>query len=157
MLNIVIALTIIIIILIISLFILRYITQNKENFTIESDYVNPNVEIKISDKLGVRGVFSNRDYKAGDIIEVCPCIKSKKEFIKDIMLDYVFTYDDEHSLIGFGYCSMYNHSDDYNALWTVLNDKQIKVYATKDIKKGDEIFISYGPKYWESRKNNYIQ
>jgi SET domain-containing protein len=46
---------------------------------------------------------------------------------------------------------MYNHSDNYNALWTVLSKDQMKFYATKDIKKGEEIFTSYGDAYWKTR------
>jgi SET domain-containing protein len=48
---------------------------------------------------------------------------------------------------------MYNHSDNYNALWTILSKDQIKFYATKDIKKGEEIFTSYGEGYWKIRND----
>lgn len=46
---------------------------------------------------------------------------------------------------------MYNHSDNYNVLWTVLSKDQIKFYASKDIKKGEEILTSYGDDYWKTR------
>jgi SET domain-containing protein len=57
------------------------------------------------------------------------------------MKDYLFRYDDKTSLLAFGYCSMYNHSDNYNALLKIISNEKIQVYATKDINSGDEIFI----------------
>ena len=123
---------------------------NIESFT-NTNFVLPSAEIKVSEKIGSRGVFANKDYKRGDTIEVCPCISDESSKFKGTMKDYIFRYDDTYSLVGFGFCSMYNHSDDYNALWKILSKEQIQVYATRDIKKGEEIFISYGDPYWNSR------
>jgi len=117
------------------------------------DYVVPHVEIKISKEIGSRGVFANKDYKKDDVIEICPTIFEETSKFQGILKDYIFKYDDKNSLLAFGFCSMYNHSDNYNALWTVLSKDQIKFYATKDIKKGEEIFTSYGDGYWKTRND----
>jgi SET domain-containing protein len=122
---------------------------NFEGFT-NTNIIVPIVEIKESPKGGL-GVYSNRDYNKGDIIELCPGIINKYTEIKGKIKDYVFKYDDDNSFIAFGYCSMYNHSDDPNAVWKVLNERELKVYAIKDIKSGEEILISYGDKYWNTR------
>lgn len=114
-------------------------------------YRLPQVEIKKSSTIGERGVFAVRDYAAGETIEVCPCIKQENCYIDGEVNNYVFSYDDDHSLIGFGYCSMYNHSDSNNAEWDVLNENQIQVKTIKSIRKGEEIFISYGDEYWADR------
>jgi SET domain-containing protein len=50
--------------------------------------------------------------------------------------------------------SMYNHQDDPNSKWDILNDKQIKLTALKDINENDEITVSYGDGYWNSRNYN---
>jgi SET domain-containing protein len=107
--------------------------------------------------IGSRGVFANRDYKPGEVLEVCPCIKQESEHLTGIIADYLFHFNETESLIAFGYCSMYNHLDDPNAEWEVINENQVKIVVVKNIKKGEEIFVSYGDDYWDSRnskKNN---
>jgi hypothetical protein len=132
----------IIFIVILVLYVLfRYIFKS---LFLNIDYVLPQVEIKKSEKIGSRGVFATKDYKKDDIIEICPTITEETSKFDGILKDYIFKYDDKHSLVAFGFCSMYNHSDNYNALWTVLSKEQMKIYASKDIKKGEEILISYG-------------
>ena len=117
------------------------------------EYVIPSIEIKNSEKIGSRGVFALKDYKKNDIIEICPTISEETTKFDGILKDYIFKYDDKFSLLAFGFCSMYNHSDEYNALWTILSKNQIKMYATKDIKKGEEILTSYGDGYWKTRSD----
>lgn len=115
------------------------------------NYQSPKAGIKISKKLKSRGVFALKNYKEGDVIEVCPCIADNTKKFDGIIGDYLFNYDAKTSLVAFGYCSMYNHSDDYNALWEIISKEKIKVYATKNITKGEEIFVSYGDDYWTTR------
>jgi SET domain-containing protein len=138
------------------IFIIGYILlkcSNLESFE-DLNYQSPKAGIKISKKLKSRGVFALKNYKKGDIIEVCPCIADNtKKFGSGIIGDYLFNYDDKTSIVAFGYCSMYNHSDDYNALWKVISKDKIKIYATKNITKGKEIFVSYGDDYWNSRES----
>ena len=137
-----------IIILLYILFMLIFISLYKNN-----KYVIPYVEIKKSEKIGSRWVFASKDYNKGNVIEICPTISEESSKFQGIFKDYIFKYDDENSLLAFGFCSMYNHSDNYNALWTILSKDQIKFYATKDIKKGEEIFTSYGEGYWKIRND----
>ena len=136
-------------IIILLLFVLfRWIFRS---LFVNIDYVVPHVEIKISKEIGSRGVFANKDYKKDDVIEICPTITDETSKFQGILRDYIFKYDDKYSSLAFGFCSMYNHSDNYNALWAVLSKDQMKFYATKDIKKGEEIFTSYGDAYWKTR------
>ena len=141
-------LLIIFIVILVSYVLFRYIFKS---LFLNIDYVVPQVEIKKSEKIGSRGVFATKDYKKNDIIEICPTITEETSKFQGILKDYIFKYDDKISLLAFGFCSMYNHSDNYNALWTVLSKDQMKFYATKDIKKGEEIFTSYGENYWKTR------
>jgi SET domain-containing protein len=118
----------------------------------EIPYMQPQAEIKHSNHIGERGVFALRDYARGEVIEVCPALKQTHEMVDGEVSHYVFTLDDTFSLIGFGFCSMYNHSDQNNADWEAINEKQIEIVANQTIPKGQEIFISYGDEYWEGRK-----
>jgi len=122
--------------------------ESFDNMSIE--YEPPSHDIKSSD-IGSRGVFATRNYKKGEILEVCPCIKQEHDNVIGKIADYLFNLNDKESLIAFGYCSMYNHSDEPNATWHIINENQMKIETIENIKKGDEIFISYGDDYWESR------
>jgi SET domain-containing protein len=122
----------------------------------EEDYKHSKNIISYSD-IGSRGVFADRDYKPGEILEVCPCIKQENKDLSGRILDYLFHFNENESLIAFGYCSMYNHIDDPNAEWEVINENQVKIVVKKHIKEGEEIFVSYGDEYWDTRnskKNN---
>jgi SET domain-containing protein len=141
---------IIFIVILVSYVLFRYIFKS---LFLNIDYVVPQVEIKKSEKIGSRGVFATKDYKKNDVIEICPTITEETSKFQGILKDYIFKYDDKNSLLAFGFCSMYNHSDNYNALWTILSKEQMKFYATKDIKKGEEILISYGDGYWKTRND----
>jgi SET domain-containing protein len=114
------------------------------------EYIVPSVTIKDS-KLGGRGVFSTKSYVKGDSIEICPCIKQSHKNSVAKINDYTFTYDSKNDLVAFGYCSIYNHSDTPNAMWDVLNSRQMKIYALKSISPGEEMLISYGNTYFNDR------
>lgn len=146
---------IIILFLIILLGVFEQKTIKKENFDDMINFSNESVIIGKS-CVGDRGAFAARDIKIGEVVEVCPMIFDKRENISKgtIINDYVFSSDNSSEVgIAFGYCSMFNHNDDYNVGWTVHRDtKKIILTATKDIKQGDELFISYGDNYWSSRQ-----
>jgi len=110
------------------------------------------IELKKSPIAGL-GVFAKSDFEVGDIIEIAPIIKVKREDIGGIINDYIFTVPDEGmTSIALGWVSLYNHSDDNNATWRVDGDSII-IICIKDIKKGEEIFVSYGEDYWNTRNN----
>jgi hypothetical protein len=142
-------LILLIIILIILFFINFQCSESFENTDYPYFYSTDHIR---KSTIGDRGVIASKDYKEDDILEVCPCIKQNINTIEGKIIDYLFRYDDDHSLIAFGYCSMYNHLDDNNATWEVLNENQIVIKATKNIKKGEEIFVNYGDDYWNSRQ-----
>jgi len=151
--------------LIIIILIIFIIIKLLKNFTTETfidknnyqtiEYLDPKIIIKKSSK-GGRGIFATRDYQEDEVIEVCPIIVQDDTF-SGLMRDYLFTFSDRNvdknkKAVAFGYCSMYNHDDDNNATWSILNPEQMKIIAKKEIKNGDEIFVSYGSGYWNSRK-----
>lgn len=122
----------------------------QKNINNEIKYISPRGIIGMS-KIGTRGVFANRKYIINETIEICPCIKDQTNNIKGKLVDYMFNYDNENVLIAFGFCSMYNHSDDPNTGWTILDENKMIMKAIKLINEGDEILISYGNNYWKTR------
>ena len=101
-----------------------------------------------------RGVFAEKDFKQGEVIEVCPLITDyKKNFEKSKIKDYTFKskFIPDQEVIVFGMCSMYNHSDNFNVGHN--QDPENMIYkASRDIKKGEELYVNYGTNYWNSRK-----
>lgn len=98
-----------------------------------------------------RGVYAMRGIAKGEVVEIAPCIRIEQNQMAlqhTILRSYVFGNDEEcTALLALGYASLYNHAsgETQNAEFVVLNDA-IVVSATKDIRKGSEIFVNYG---WE--------
>jgi SET domain-containing protein len=154
--NLIILLLIILFFLLINYKIIseRFSNQEKEDQKYKKDnlieYIDPNIKIKESSK-GGRGIFATKDYQKDEIIEVCPLIYQEDNF-QGLMRDYLFTYKGNDKAVAFGYCSMYNHDDNNNASWSIINSEQMKIKANREIKAGEEICVSYGSGYWNSRK-----
>jgi len=126
--------------------------ENIRKNKIDDNYIIPDVTVKYSNKINSRGVFANKNFYKNDIIEICPCIKINSLVHHEVPLEnYIFKLNNNYSVVGFGYCSIYNHSDTPNALWHIINENQISIQILKDIKKDEEILVSYGDEYWESR------
>jgi SET domain-containing protein len=103
-----------------------------------------------------RGVFTANNINTGDIIEIVPYIEDNNDSFTGVVRDYVFTKNTQESntssrgAIPFGFAVVYNHMDDPNARW-YFEDKFFIIKAIKPIQQGEEIFISYGPGYWDTR------
>ena len=95
------------------------------------------------------GVFANRDFKKGDIIERAPFLEVDTPYGNELM-QYVFQshLTPNKSIIVFGYGSIYNHSLHPNIIYSISpklpSDRLFTYQAFKNIKKGDELYINYG-------------
>jgi hypothetical protein len=95
------------------------------------------------------GVFACKNIQKGEVIEECYVLivngKDKK------LEDYYFDANGKYALLT-GYGIIYNHSEDENAIYYINNRKKLAtIKARRKIKKGDEIFISYGEKWFKDR------
>ena len=116
------------------------------------EYIQPDAIIKYSPTIKSRGVFANKNYNIGDIIEIAPIIIMEHKDVRGVLFDYIFGYDeDKLSFIGGGYSSFYNHRDDPNGDWDTINREKIIIRAKDFIHAGEEIFISYGKNYFKDR------
>jgi len=95
------------------------------------------------------GVFAGKDLKKGEMIEECHFVFSH---CKDkVIFDFIFDVKGRLALL-FGYGSLYNHSDKPNADYDFNIKSRIATFkADRVIKKGEEIFISYGDEWFGSR------
>jgi SET domain-containing protein len=95
------------------------------------------------------GVYAEKSFKKGEIIEECYMIVSRGGDKK--LEDYYFDADGRYGLLtGFG--SIYNHSDEPNADYKIQTKRRLAIIkADRAIKKGEEIFVSYGEKWFKTR------
>jgi hypothetical protein len=115
-------------------------------------------ESKLGGKYG-RGVFAASDIEEGTFVEIVPYIEDDDKKFIGIIKDYVFTKGNSGSKIGvipFGYACIYNHMDEPNTKW-FIEEQYFFIKAVKPIKKDEEIFVSYGSKYWNTRKINKVE
>jgi SET domain-containing protein len=119
-----------------------------------TSFTNDNVYVKKSKYKG-RGVFASRKIYMGEEIEACPILLELKNRIpaNNVLTDYVFSTGIEGEVaFAMGYCGLFNHDDNNNARWFINRDtRTVTIIALKDIKKDEEIFVSYGDKYWATR------
>lgn len=98
------------------------------------------------------GVFAGKNYKKNEKIEECIIIiVPKRNSSNKILDDYYFDTKKKYALLtGFG--SIYNHADEPNADYSINLRKRIAtIKAIQPIKKGEEIFVSYGDEWFKSR------
>lgn len=117
---------------------------------LEQPFYMANCKIAHSRVAG-RGVFAMQDFKEGDLIEEAPVILVNSG--NEALHDYVFQWNDEAEAFCAGFGSMYNHSTS-NTNVNYYNDEErgcIVFTAVRDIKCGEELFISYGPTWFKNR------
>jgi SET domain-containing protein len=108
------------------------------------------------------GVFAKYDIEEGELIEECPVLvlPIEKGEVTSLLIDYRFNWPQgleyEEQVVGLGYASLYNHSDNANAYWVSdLDKKTFKFFSFKKIDQGQEIYIWYGNvNYWNDGRNH---
>ena len=133
----------------------KYLEKKKIEDNSNEDKIYSNNYIAKSTILnGGYGVFANKDYKNGDIVE-------KNKFLEYIdnksgLENYKFKShkNGTKSLIVLGNGCMFNHNDNNNLDYYYSNDFYT-FWATRDIKKDEELFIYYGDNWFSSR--NYTK
>jgi hypothetical protein len=124
----------------------------------KSQLVSQNIVKKSKLEGGGYGVFAGTNYNEGDPVEKCVFLElsnsKDSENVRPELDHYVFAshVTPGKEVLVFGNGSLFNHSDTPN-LELIYDskklDKRIVVYrATKDIKKGDELFINYGKEWF---------
>ena len=98
-----------------------------------------------------RGVFAERDFAEGDLIERCPGLvftaESRQAIGRTLLDGYYFNWVprvSEVAMIALGYGSIYNHSSTPNADWiSRIDENMIDFIAQRPISAGEEILIHY--------------
>lgn len=105
--------------------------------------------VKLSSVQGY-GVFADVDFHPGDIIEECRVILFQPE--SSTIRNYVFQWDNQFEAMSTGFGALYNHADNPNAKYYADKDNGLLIIEASDrISAGDEIFLNYGKKWFETR------
>ncbi|AGE49247.1 SET domain-containing protein [Acanthocystis turfacea Chlorella virus Br0604L] len=109
------------------------------------------IEVKKSPKGGY-GIFAAKAFSAGDLVHESVCLVKPDEAWGPAAEDYVFSRGGL-SALPLDRGALFNHSNTPNARHELTKGlKKIRIFAVKTIPKGNEIFISYGPDYFHTRK-----
>jgi len=121
---------------------------------------NPKIQIRKSPIHGW-GVFAKENILEGEILEENPflVIPMGKNEASSLFIDYRFNYPrikSEKQVIVLGSSSLYNHSENPNAMWETDTENEIFIFkAIKNINKDEEIFVYYGGEnYWNDGRNH---
>lgn len=133
--------------------------------------MSTNSELLISEKIKLgkspvhgTGVFAFENINKDEVIEVSPLLKLdwKMKYTHDrVIRDYCWMntscqcadckMNGPALYIALGYGSLYNHHDSPNCNVKLdYKNATITISAKEDIQKGNEIFVSYGSKYFSS-------
>jgi uncharacterized protein len=111
-----------------------------------------NIEVSKSAIHG-QGMFAKTAFRAGQLIEKAPVIlieKSERELIRQsVLFDYYFVVSntDTPIAVGLGYSSLYNHSCQANATYSIsIKESSLRIRACKRILPGEEITLNYNGK-----------
>lgn len=95
------------------------------------------------------GVFATKAIRKGEKIEECYVLVTRGG--DKGLEDYYFDVKGKNGIF-LGYGCIYNHSDSPNADYTISRKKRIAtIKAKRAIRKGEEIFVSYGEEWFSSR------
>lgn len=106
------------------------------------------------------GVFAGALIPAETTLEECRYLRLNEAECVGILDDYVFGLepdddhpeDNEYYSLPLGWGSMYNHSENNNtAYWHDQKRDLIIFYTTRDVSRGEQLFINYGRDWWDSR------
>lgn len=119
--------------------------------------MNLPIKIGISPSLKIRCLIAAKDLKKGEVIERCPVIlvdiKDEHHLDAISIKEYYFEWNKKFDAVALGYGSLYNHSYDANANFSLdYRNKMIVFKAVKDIKEGEEIFINYNGEPLSTKK-----
>jgi len=128
-------------------------------------FIQPKKIIVNSSSIQGNGVFATEDISAGELIERCPMVRLtwRSNYIQEPTIwKYCYTQPkcdcSDCKNHGFyfwmvlGYGMIYNHQDDPNTKWEFNYDEAYAdVIALSDIKKNQEIFVTYGSSYFRNK------
>jgi len=121
------------------------------------------IEVRMTPDKGW-GVFATEFIGEGEVIEETPLVTLPIDVDNpnEVFVDYRFNWprveNPDELVLPMGYGSMYNHSEDYNAVWEDHPEyKAFQYVSIRDIQPDEEITIYYGDDlYWEFGRERLV-
>ncbi len=118
----------------------------------DQQYCFPGISISVHrlERKG-RGVFAERRFSKGEVIEKCPVLvipaKELDRIYETVLSNYIYPWwsrEGEEAVVPLGFGCLYNHSYSPNADWVQNLDESAMCYiAVRDIEAGEEITVNY--------------
>ena len=134
-------------------------------YSTEALFVHPGLKVRPCE--WGYGVFTDQPIAEGTIIEECHYLKVPFRAVRNSdVTDYVFNIEwgpheedrgGEWVAIVMGFGMIYNHSQEnnvsyYRGFQTGKGTRDVfTFYATRDIEAGEQLCISYGENWWQTR------
>jgi len=100
------------------------------------------------------GVFTRGFIPKDTVIEVAHTIhipEEEREYMSTV-IKYDFSKPGSNdTLVAMGFGGIYNNRKDYNVEW-ISTDKTVVYKTIQDVYPGEELFVTYGPNYFELHK-----
>ena len=99
-------------------------------------------------KLKGRGVFAQKRFLKGEVIERAPVVVIPAEQIQlidqTVLANYYYDWEDKAAAIALGLSSLFNHSYHPNTYYVKkFADRELELIAYRDIEVGEEITANY--------------
>jgi uncharacterized protein len=99
-------------------------------------------------KLKGRGVFAQKRFLKGEIIETTPVVVVPVEQVElidqTILTYYYYDWEDKAVAIALGLCTLFNHSYHPNTYYIKkFSEREVQYIAYRDIEVGEEITANY--------------
>lgn len=94
-----------------------------------------------------RGLYAVKPIRKGSLICECPLLivptPHKKRVERTPLIDYTFDINGKLA-IPLGYGGLFNHHQDNNVEWGLVDDDLLEFRAVKNISPDEQLFINYG-------------
>lgn len=113
-------------------------------------FIDKRLHIKSTD-LGY-GIFTNDFIESGTFVEMAPVIICSEPLVDQNIFKYVLAWDNNNLAIPLGWTGLYNHSDNNSCEFsTNWQYGLLAVITLRDIKKDEQLTVSYGSEWFSSR------
>lgn len=114
-------------------------------------FMDKRLECKWEEKTG-HGIYATENIPKGVFVEIAPVVILEPERMADENLNiYVIAWKDKIAL-SLGWTMMYNHSDNNSCEFSSnIHDNLLAIVTIRDIMKGEQLTVNYGPDWFSSR------
>jgi SET domain-containing protein len=99
------------------------------------------------------GVWAMEPLVDNEVAEECQVIVlTREDVLNTPLIDYVFKVSDDSYVLALGNGSLYQHRNQPNLRWNYDESRKVLVFrASRPVKAGEELFVSYGRDFFKSR------